>query len=245
MKYLIIFLYTAFIAVFGFFYQGKEGLHAMDDRILEKQMDNYYDVDMPRYEDVKEYPILGEQYVNNARIQSSYFVTEDSPITVADFYIKYWESKGLKVSSDINSYGANVSVYDYDEGVIKTVQIKPESGNLFRVILSALNAVNMKREFNSFSDLPVFNNSYGFISYELEDPHYQSSVVSYTNDASLKKNITFYKQEFNARAWKEKESKSEKGITLIVFQKGIKEANLTLTPVKNGTYVSVIVKSRR
>jgi len=245
-KYLITFSYIILIAVFGFFYEDKAELKAMNMKYsLSKSMDDYYDVDMPRYEGVKEFPISGEQYVNNARVQSSYFLTEDTPLTIASFYKKYWESQGLKINSDINPESASLSVYDYNDGVVKTVMIQHERGKLNRVILSSVNSNFMKREFNSFSDLPIYKNSYGFVSYELEDPNYHSAVVSYRNNDSIERNISFYKTSLLRTGWKKENELQKKGTTLLIFTKGNKEVTLTLTPVKKATALSVVVKNKR
>ena len=246
MKYLIILTYIVLIASLGFFYEDKGELKAMNDSAtFEKMMNNYYDVDMPRYPGVQEYPISGEQYINDARMQSSYFVTKDSPLTISSFYRKYWKSQGLSVNSDVTPGGGTVSVYDFNEGVVKNVLIQHERGNVFRVVLSSINSKYMKREFNSFSDLPVYQDSYGFISYELEDPHYRSSVVTYMNRGSIEQNISFYNTSFIRKGWKSGETSEKDNIKMFIFTKGVKEATLTLVSTGKGTTVTVVIKNRR
>jgi len=245
-KFLIIVLYVFAIGIFGFFYEGKGNLKAKPLKNVYADIDNYYDVDMPRYPNVNELPVIGEQYINNARAQSSYFITEDEPLNIVDFYKKYWEDQGFMPISEVNPNGGNISVYDYREKVTKTVSIKRE-GSKFRVLLTAIFDSNLKREFNAFSDIPHNKGSYGFVSYELEDDNYRASNIAYLNPESMSRNLIFYRKAMIEKGWKLKNEMSlpnfNKSKTLI-FEKGrkIAEINITQNGMEGGSIIRLLVK---
>ena len=236
------------IGVFGFFYEGKNSeLKAKPLKLSHMNIDNYYDVDMPRYPNVDELPVIGEQYINNARAQSSYFVTKDEPLNIIKFYQKYWEDQGLIPIKNVSPQGGNISVYDYKEKVTKIVSIKKE-GNEYRVILTAVFDSNMKREFNAFSDIPKNKGSYGFVSYELEDDNYRASDISYLNPESMGQNIAFYRSAMIKKGWKFKGEMSlpkfDKSKTLI-FEKGRKIAEINITENgMDGSIIRLLVKDK-
>jgi hypothetical protein len=248
-KYLIIALYIVLIGVFGFFYESKANtLNASPIKASYNNIDNYYDVDMPRYPNVDETPIIGEQYINNARAQSSYFITTDSPLEIADFYVEYWENQGLSPAKNITPEVGSVSVYDYKDHTTKTVTIRKETNKLYRVVLTAINDKRMKREFNAFTDIPYQEDSYGFVSYELEDDNYKASDVSYMNPHSILKNELFYKKAMPKKGWKLTAVHTLPKISVtktLVFSKGYKVAEINLTKMSNdGTAIRLLVKDK-
>jgi len=248
-KYLIIVLYIVLVGVFGFFYENKNNeLKAAPIKVNYTNLDNYYDVDMPVYPEVKEIPVIGEHYINNARAQSSYFVTQESPLNIAYFYMKYWTAQGLKPFKSITPNGGSISVYDYKDHATKTVVIKKETKDKFRVVLTALIDSKMKREFNAFSDIPHSKGSYGFISYESEDENYRASDISYFNPKSLIQNSNFYKKAMVENGWTFNQERSLPKIKIsktLVFSKGRKIAEINLTNNNNnGTIIRLLVKDR-
>ena len=248
-KYLTIIAYIVLVGVFGFFYESKNTeLKAAPIKTSFENIDTYYSVDMPRYGNVDEKPIIGEQYINNARFQSSYFVTKDTPLDISVFYEKYWKSQGLKTFKNITPAGGTISVYDYKDKVTKTVVIKQESNNTFRVVLTALRDSKIKREFNAFSDIPFNKGSYGFTSYESEDENYKASDISYFNPNSLNQNNIFYRKSMIKNGWIFREENTLPGVKItktLIFTKGNKRAEINLTDNnKSGTIISLMVKDR-
>jgi len=249
LKYLVITSYIVLVAVFGFFYESKNTeLKASSPKINFKSINNYYNVDMPRYANVHEQPVIGEQYVNNARVQSSYFITSDTPLDISTFYKKYWDAQGLKTFSKLSPNGGTISVYDYKDKVTKTVVIKQESNNKFRVVLTAVQDSKMKRSFNAFSDIPSYKGSYGFTSYESEDDNYRASNTSYFNSASLVQNEQFYRGSMPNNGWKFIKANTLPAVKItktLVFRKGHKVAEINLTSNNQmGTIISLMVKDR-
>ncbi len=204
---------------------------------------------MPRYPVVKEYPISNSSYINNARSQSSYFVTSDTPIQVGEFYKSYWKKKGFKPSSQINPMGAVITVYDYGENVVKTVRMNKEKANEYRVVLSATRVDMYQREFNAFSDLPVLDGSYGFNSYESENSYYRAANISYMNGETIEKNEQFFRSTFPTKGWefvKELKLPSISVSKTLIFKKGnkVSEANITSLGKDRGTGVVIVVKDQ-
>ena len=203
---------------------------------------------MPRYANVHEQPVIGEQYINNARVQSSYFITDDTPLDISTFYKKYWESQGLKTFSKLSPNGGTISVYDYKDKVTKTVVIKQETSDKFRVVLTAIDDSKMKRSFNAFSDIPSYKGSYGFTSYESEDENYRASNTSYFNSASLLQNEEFYKKTMPSNGWKFVKVNTLPSIKItktLIFKKDRKVVEINLTSNNNlGTIISLMVKDR-
>ncbi len=248
-KYLIIISYIVLVGVFGFFYENKNSeLKASPIKQDNVNIDNYYDVDMPRYPNSKETPVIGEQYINNARAQSSYFVTSDDPLEVTSFYEKYWTEQGLEPFKRITPNGGNLSVYDYKDKTTKTVVIKREANNRYRVILTAIIDSKMKRQFNAFSDIPQNKGSYGFISYESEDENYRASDISYFNSSSFQENIIFYKKAMLENGWRFNGIKTLPKVNVsqtLIFSKGRKIAEINITRNNtSGSIIRLLVKDR-
>lgn len=246
-KYFIIISYIVLVGVFGFFYENKNNELKASPIVADySNIDNYYDVDMPKYPDVNETPVIGEQYINNARAQSSYFITSNDPLSVAEFYENYWNAQGLEAFKKISPSGGTISVYDYRDRVTKTVVIKQETQDSYRVVLTALDDLKMKRDFNAFTDIPSNKNSYGFVSYESEDNNYKASDVSYLNPMSLSQNDNFYRKSMLQNGWKFKSENTLPGVKFtktLVFSKGNKIAEINLTDNnKSGTIISLLVK---
>ncbi len=245
MKTTLILVYTVLIGTFGFFYDdGSQMLKATNEY---NDMTNFYDVDMPSYPNVEEYPISNSSYVNNSRTQSSYFYTTDSPLTVGDYFANYWESQGFKTFSNLNPEGGSVSVYDYKSGYVKSVSINAEGKN-YLVTLNAMKPNNYTREFNTFSDIPVNKDSYGFMSYESEDSYYKASSVSYINPNPIKDNVDFYMKSFPKTGWSFKKEVTLEKINFsktLVFEKGDKVAELNVTDMqKSGTSIYLVIRDK-
>lgn len=244
MKGLLIIVYVALIAAFGFFYGETKPLRA------EKAPDiqYFYDVEMPRYLGVTEYPISSKAYINNARNQSSYFTTSDNPIQVSKFYKNYFQAKGLKPFAQVNPMGAMITVYDYDEGVVKTIRMNKEKSDEYRVVLSATRTDLYQREFNAFSDLPVIDGSFGFNSYESEDNYYRAANISYMNSATMTKNEQFFRSNFPSKGWQFVKEISLPQITAsktLIFRKGNKTAEANITSLgETGSGIVVVVKDQ-
>lgn len=248
-KYLIIISYIVLVGVFGFFYENKNSeLKASPMKVNYANINNYYDVDMPRYPGVNETPIIGEQYINNARAQSSYFITANNPLEIATYYEKYWTEQGLEPFKKINPNGGNLSVYDYKDHATKTILIKKETKDSYRVVLTAIVDSKMKREFNAFSDIPQNKGSYGFISYESEDENYRASDISYFNNSSLGQNVVFYKKAMLENGWKFNTERTLPKVNIsktLVFSKGKKVAEINITKNNtSGSIIRLLVKDR-
>ncbi|MBN2695065.1 hypothetical protein JXR93_10405 [bacterium] len=247
MKKIVIITYILLIALFGFFYEDKSELKASNEDFNTK-MTMFYDFDVPHYPGVAEYPITNSSYVNNARSQSSYFLTNDNPIHIGNFYIDYWESKGLKVFSEFYPTGGNLSVYDLKEETVKNIIIQPYDKNQFMVMVTVIKSDMMKREMNAFSDVPVYKNSYGFVSYESEESYYIAATTTYMNPHSFKENFEFYSQTPQKKGWRFiKELKVDKieFSKTLMFDKGEKDMEINLTEMDGGTSVNVVVRDKK
>ncbi len=247
MKKIVIITYIILIALFGFFYEEKGQLKAEQEDFNSK-ITMFYDFDVPHYPGVVEYPISNSSYINNARTQSSYFVTGDNPIHIGNFYINYWESKGLKVFSEFYPTGGNLSVYDLKEETVKNIIIQPYQKDQFMVMVSVVKSDMMKREMNAFSDVPVFKNSYGFVSYESEESYYIAATTTYMNPHPFKDNFDFYSKAPLKQGWKfNKEIKVDKieFSKTLSFDKGEKEMEINITEIEDGTSINVVVRDKK
>lgn len=83
-------------------------------RAVGDPLRGYFPGQMPRYPGVRELPAGRSTRVGPNRTRMSYFVTDDEPAKVGDFYAAYWRRRRLWVREDVTHRGGAVAAVDVE-----------------------------------------------------------------------------------------------------------------------------------
>jgi hypothetical protein len=218
-------------------------------RIDRDPMKGYYQVSMPRYPGVKEYPLTRQMAVGKAPMKMSYFNTKDDPLKICRFYADRWRVAGHKVTQEVTLVGGHVSAVDTKNGVIKQIIVTKQSRDRYLVFPSVTHSPHaiqtvMAERLGKGDTAPVFPGAEGVSRFKSKDPGSSSRITRFVSFGELQENVEFYRTEMAARGWKLAEDVDklpglEKGHHVLVFKKGAQEATINFTAISGGKQVRV------
>lgn len=213
--------------------------------IPQDPIEGYYPPIVPHYPGVTEFPLGEEMKIGKANFKMSYFITSDSIMQVANFYIQYWEGLNLFVYKDISSKFGIVSAIDpKTENIASVTMVTKENYTL--VFPTLINA----KEGKLFTEWPkniedkvaIFPHSSKGLFLSSTDNRSNNFALVYYNNEGIEKNLKFIKQRMGELGWKLLSSDSTKEIpnTLsLYFSKGKKLCIINLTYDNNKVYVYI------
>ncbi|MBI2895105.1 MAG: hypothetical protein HYY06_16230 [Deltaproteobacteria bacterium] len=243
---------AAAIATLGMLTSGETPLAGADGRD-DDPIAGYFADSLPRYPGVAEYPLGTKMRVGGEDMKLAYFITRDPPIRVAEFYARYWEAHGLRVTKDVTPHGGSVGAFDPENGAM-AVSLVVRGGRTF-AFPSLMQRPMRMLEVGDLADggqIAAFPGSDGALRFTAEDEGRQSEVLSYGNWAGLRDNVDFYRREMGRRGWRESRDRSRAGAAPEVegqrtlrFERRGERADISIAALGGGGRVRVLVTRTR
>jgi hypothetical protein len=195
----------------------------------------YFAGSLPRYPGVAEYPMGTRMRVGGEDMKMAYFVTRDTPLRVGEFYARFWEGRGLRVSQEIGPNGGSVGTVDPAAGAMSVSLVR--RGGMTYAFPSLVSRPARLLDAGDLTDggeLPAFPGSDGAIRFAADDDGRGSEVLSYGNWGGLRDNLDFYRREMGRKGWRESGSTAPEqargGQTLRFTRRG-ERVDVAISPV--------------
>lgn len=195
----------------------------------------YFADSLPRYPGVAEYPMGTRMRVGGEDIKMAYFVTSDTPIRVGEFYARFWEARGLRVSQDVTPHGGTVGAVDPSAGAM-SVSLVRRGGQTyaFPSLLQRPVRVLDAGDLTDGGELVVYPGSDGATRFTADDDGRGSEVLSYGNWAGVRDNVDFYRREMARKGWRESGStapEETRGAETLRFSRRGERVDVAIAPV--------------
>ncbi len=195
----------------------------------------YFADSLPRYPGVAEYPMGTRLRVGGEDIKMAYFVTSDTPIRVGEFYARFWEARGLRVTQDVTPHGGTVGTVDPAAGAM-SVSLVRRGGQTyaFPSLLQRPVRVLDAGDLTDGGELVVYPGSDGATRFTADDDGRGSEVLSYGNWAGVRDNVDFYRREMGRKGWRESGStapEETRGAETLRFSRRGERVDVAVAPV--------------
>lgn len=169
----------------------------------------YFADTLPRYPGVAEYPMGTRMRVGGEDMKMAYFVTQDSPLRVAEFYARFWEGRGLRVSQEVSPHGGSVGAVDPGSGAM-SVSLVRRGGQTyaFPSLLQRPVRVLDAGDLTDGGAIASYPGSDGAVRFTADDGGRGSEVLSYGNWGGVRDNLDYYRREMSRKGWRESGSTS-------------------------------------
>lgn len=195
----------------------------------------YFAESLPRYPGVAEYPMGTRMRVGEEDMKMAYFVTRDPPIRVAEFYARFWEGRGLRVSQEVSPSGGTVGCVDPAAGAMSVSIVRRGSMTYaFPSLLARPVRVLDAGDLTDGGEIAAFPGSDGAVRFTADDDGRGSEVLSYGNWAGVRDNVDYYRREMSRRGWHEGDStapEEARGGETLRFTRRAEKVDVAIAPV--------------